>query len=169
MENNNEKTLVFVNNKKRIEIELEINLERFYHQRNYENLKRIKSCLELRMHGHIKEKGEYIACGQCYDELPKYYKYFSKDQKELMKTICKIWKEYHLNTMQAGTKRQQNTLIKNHLNAWANYYNECCNFLEQKKLLIDRGYKFGSGWLCKKLPIKIINFIKGLESGTKEN
>ena len=165
MKNNNEKRLIFINNKKKIEIELEIQLERFYHQRNYENLKKIKSCLELMIHGHIKEKGKYISVGQCYDTIPKYLKYFSNEQKKLLKNIIKIWKEYHLNTMQAGTKKQQDLLIKNHLTSFASNYSECCNFLEQKKLLIDRGYKFGSGWLCKKMPLKVINFVKGVING----
>lgn len=167
--NNNEKHLIFINEKKNIEIKINLKLSRFYHLRNYENLKKINSCLELTINGHIKENNFYVCRGQCLDKLPKYIQYFNNEQKKLLKLIRKIWKEYHLNTMQAGTKKQQNLLIKNHFNAFAVNYEGCCNFLTQKKLLIDRGYKFGSGWLCKKLPIRIINFIKRLDNGTKEN
>ena len=55
-----------------------------------------------------------------------------------------FWNEWHLNDMQAGTDLQQ-------CEAGAGSYEERCSRLAACGLLIDRGYKYGSGWLMKEI------------------
>ena len=52
------------------------------------------------------------------------------------KSLVALWKEYHLNDMCAGTKKQHDELIG----------------LSVPSPLVDRGYEYGSAWLIKVLP-----------------
>jgi hypothetical protein len=77
------------------------------------------------------------AGGQIIDTL-KAYGY--KEQAAL-------WNEWHLNDCQAGTDLQQ-------CEAGAGGYEERCARLAACGLRIDRGYKYGSGWLVKEITQK---------------
>lgn len=120
------------------------------------------NCEVLSICGEVKYKHELGAFGQCYDEIEKILKYAKpEDQKKITK-ILKIWRKYHLNDMQAGTKVQQDALHTKTLDNWASQYDKCCEYLNSINLLEDRGYKFGSKWLFMKLPKRIIKIVEGL-------
>jgi hypothetical protein len=59
---------------------------------------------------------------------------------------ARLWNEWHLNDYQAGTDLQQ-------CEAGAGDYEERCSRLAACGLLIDRGYKYGSGWLVKEITL----------------
>ena len=82
-----------------------------------------------------------ISWGQIYDS-------FTTDTKGV-KELCDFWRKYHLNDLNAGTK-SQSELIESR-NKEYDYY-EVCKFLEEKNMLIDRGYRYGTAWLSREFP-----------------
>jgi hypothetical protein len=88
-------------------------------------------------------------CGQCLDHIkPK-----NKEQKKLVN----LWHKWHLNDMNAGTEEQE-AYIKEHLKS--NYdYDKACQLLKDANLyeVIHEGkkYKYGHGWITRKLPANI--------------
>jgi hypothetical protein len=126
---------------------------------DYETLQLIPSdsfCLSICGSIWDSEKKDWESGGQNLDEIAKYL----KDPN--FKTIYKIWKEYHLNDMQAGTKKQTAAV-----NLWINEgnkyeYDLVCEYLKSINLYIDRGYKYGSNWLYKSIPVEIVNYIKNI-------
>lgn len=104
----------------------------------------------------VTSKGELIMGGQCLDELKEMI------NDETFDTIYKMWKKHHLNDMHPGTEKQEEALTNGGYTSWANNYTECCNYLESIGLLIDNGYKFGTGWLKRDISDNDIEIIKGL-------
>ena len=94
--------------------------------------------------------------GQCldyiHDNAEKYI--IPAEMQELYNRIYHIWKEYHLNDLNSGTKVQKDMLPKE-LHRASNY-TEACEYLKSIGLFEDRGYKYGTGWLCKEIPEEII-------------
>ena len=98
-----------------------------------------------------------ICCGQCLDEINKYFKY-----NKTFKKIYRLWKLYHLNDMHAGTVKQETFLNENGIENWANNYKEVCKILEENGLLYDNGIKFGATWQCWEIPENDLQEIKNL-------
>lgn len=94
--------------------------------------------------------------GQCLDYIhDNAEQYIVPDEmKELYNRIYHIWKEYHLNDLQSGTKVQTEALTKELHRV--DHYTEACEYLEGIGLFEDRGYKYGHGWLCKEIPEEIV-------------
>ena len=94
--------------------------------------------------------------GQCLDYIhDNAEKYIIPDEmKELYNRIYQIWKEYHLNDLQYGTKKQTEHLTDELRRV--NHYTEACEYLESIDLLEDRGHEYGNGWLCKEIPEEIV-------------
>ena len=65
-----------------------------------------------------------VCGGQCLDEVAKYVK------SDKFKKIYRLWKQYHLNDMHAGTEKQEEVLKAAGLNSFANDYSKCCDYLE---------------------------------------
>lgn len=65
-----------------------------------------------------------------------------------------FWKKYHLNDMRAGTPAQEKALEKHKKVAKRERldYDTECAFLESVGLLVDNGYKYGTGWQRVALP-----------------
>lgn len=80
---------------------------------------------------------------------------------EDFKRLLKIWNEYHLNDLQAGTKKQIDALMEKDpsLLKVDNYY-EACEYLKEIGLFEDRGIKYGHVWLCKKISDEVIAQLK---------
>jgi len=83
------------------------------------------------------------------------------------KRFLEIWEEHHLNDLQSGTQRQQEVLNKwkERPEGWS--YSEDCEYLKGENLYNDRGYKFGSSWLIKELPLEIEEELKQLIENIK--
>ena len=94
--------------------------------------------------------------GQCLDVVAKYIK------SDKFKKIYRLWEQYHLNDMHAGTEKQEAALLEAGLTGFAADYRECCDYLESINLLVDNGYKFGTGWLKREIPAEDVAEIKKL-------
>lgn len=101
-------------------------------------------------------KTDCVCGGQCLDTIVKYIK------NPTFKKIHGFWKQYHLNDMHAGTVRQEEALDAAGLTEYANNYRKCCDYLESIGLLVDNGYKFGTGWLKRDIPAEDLEEIKKL-------
>ena len=97
-----------------------------------------------------------VCGGQCLDEVAKYVK------SDKFKKIYRLWKQYHLNDMHAGTEKQEEALKAVEFENWANDYSKCCDYLESINLLVDDGYKFGTSWLKREIPAEDVAEIKKL-------
>lgn len=104
-------------------------------------------------------KSEILCGGQCLDEIKKYIK------KPLFNKIYRLWKLYHLNTMHAGTKKQETFLEQHGFKDWANRYKETCDFLKENDLYYDNGVGFGCSWQYWKIPENDLEEIKKLIEG----
>lgn len=130
---------------------IEVKLEKVNKNRLNMNLKRISSYYTFSASGSILEKDDYIytitSAGQNIDEIAKMY----PNNKEVQ-TIKRLWKEYHLNDIQAGTTKQTRALKewRNRPKGWS--YDEDSRYLAKKKLNPSGGYMYGSDWLVKEIP-----------------
>ena len=102
------------------------------------------------------KKTDCVCAGQCLDEVAKHVK------SDKFKKIYRLWKQYHLNDMHAGTVRQEEALEAAGFESWANDYYRCCDYLESINLLVDDGYKFGTGWLKRDIPVEDVAEIERL-------
>ena len=119
----------------------------------------IKKYITFSAQGEIWNKGKTdIHCGgQCLDNIQE--DFFPKSP-EILKLV-NIWERWHLNDMNAGTMKQEKTLEK----CDSNDYSNRCEFLKEKGLYEDRGYKFGHSWLCDPIPTKDLKEILELFFG----
>lgn len=106
---------------------------------------------------------EFSACGsglgyggQCLDHFKEHAEQYIIDEsrRELFNRVFDVWNKYHLNTLQAGTKRQTEFLKEN--GYLGKDYKEKCDFLKENNLYEDNGYKYGHGWLGQPIPEDII-------------
>lgn len=106
--------------------------------------------------------------GQNLDEIAKYIK------DPIFLEIYDLWKHYHLTTMHPGTEKQEEALEKWREQRKKEYdypvpiygYKLECDYLESIGLLWDmvdgKPYKYGTGWLTRKIPDEDINRINKL-------
>lgn len=137
-----------------VTVEIELKKEKRI-KKDYTSLKEVKNCYVLSIRGEVKDNNyNFSSCGQCIDEINK-LSYTKKDRVTINK-IVKIWEQYHLNDMQAGTKNQE-ALLPEHCD-----YDRALKILTKQKLLSDRGHKYGSKWLIKVIPDSIIKDIRDI-------
>jgi len=116
--------------------------------------------------------------GQCIDslaeEFPELLEYYDFSE------VRRLWKLYHLNTMNAGTIQQSDYLeskagrqaveaiIEKSLRQvkypWQAicHYDASCQALATVGLLVDNGYKYGTSWLYRPIPENDLAIIKYL-------
>lgn len=104
-----------------------------------------------------------IYCGgQCLDTIAEYI------HSPKFKTIHRLWKSYHLNTMHAGTKEQEDLI-----NEYFKIQNKSYDYYEAKKLLEENNlltvklldgtdYTYGTGWLYRGIPENDLEIILDL-------
>lgn len=132
---------------------------------NYSTLQPIlkENAIRLSICGNIWNSSRTdIDCGgQCIDTIADYFKGNAKIQR-----IKQIWEQYHLNDLQAGTKKQVDAVDKwrKEINLTGYAYREECEYLQSIGLLIDNGIKWGAQWLFMPVPEPTINEIKELFS-----
>jgi hypothetical protein len=87
--------------------------------------------------------------------------FFPHDRK--VQRMVEIWREYHLNDMQAGSPKQMECLKDTNLNE----YSQMIEYLKREGLQPDlsyirngKPYSYGSAWLKKEIPQNIIDEIK---------
>ncbi len=134
---------------------------------------KVKIVAELRNDEHGRRELSIVGeidnhtYGQCDDsirELVEQHGSGHRDKGEILK-LLDIWDRWHLNTMRAGTSRQQEIIrpwLKQTRESGYKDYTEQCDYLFSHGLLIDDGYKYGTAWLYEPLPDDVITFISGL-------
>jgi len=104
--------------------------------------------------------------------------YFPDNQT--LRRMIEIWREYHLNDMNAGTPRQT-AAIEEWIAKGNKYdYEDACKYLKSINLYEDtkiddlkpqeclpdevragkRGYRYGEGWLFREIPANVVEEIK---------
>ena len=110
---------------------------------------------------------DIIRGGQCLD----YIATTAIRHNPTFKKIYRLWKNYHLNDMHAGTREQENALNEaveagKFPSRSANYYTEHCEYLKSIGLYeveVDgKPYKYGHGWLLWEIPSEDIAAIEAL-------
>ena len=99
---------------------------------------------------HIRT--DCYSAGQNTDEIRKSFKGSKRVQR-----ICEIWDRWHLNGMKSGTVLQTAVIdaYKKANPDWRYDYGQACEILKKEGVYEDRGYKYGSSWLCEPLPPEI--------------
>lgn len=132
------------------EVTLELNIKTKTRETRTIDLVPIQEYRVLTMSGSVWNhlKTDIYQGGQCLDYI---LELFPKNKR--LQRIVEIWKEWHLNDMNAGTRKQKQFLD---INLQGKYdYSKAVALLKKHSLLIDREYEYGCGWLVKPLPIQI--------------
>ncbi len=101
--------------------------------------------------------------GNCQqiEAISRYRDRVPKSKLEDFDRLMQIWRDYHLNDLTAGTSAQEKALEE-----WEKShkydYKGACQYLEEHGLFVDRGYKYGTGWLCKPIPSDDVVFLREL-------
>jgi hypothetical protein len=107
----------------------------------------------------VRTQTDWLFFGQCLDTIAHYFATNAD-----FRAVYNWHKKYHLNTMHAGTPKQEAFLQKHFGGVNADKYDEQCVALRRAKLYDDKGYRFGTGWLYEAIPSKelksILNFCK---------
>ena len=98
--------------------------------------------------------------GQCLDSIMECRK-GDKFNHILFYKLYKLWKEYHLNDLHAGTQKQEE-FLKNTKDIHHYDYTICCELLKENNLLFDNGYKYGTSWLYRNIPNSALEEIAAL-------
>lgn len=81
-----------------------------------------------------------------------------------------IWKQYHLNDMQAGTPAQTQ-VVDRRKSEYPGYpkshYEWALEVLREEGLEVDGGYKYGSKWLRIEVPDDVLEFLNNLPNTDK--
>lgn len=119
---------------------------------------------------------DIIMGGQCLDHIRSV-----PINNTLFQEIKQLWKKYHLNGMNAGTKAQEEALKKVGLGAAADYY-KACEYLKSKGLYevkltateakynpqyAGKPYRYGSGWLYRPIPAADLAKIRRIVTGVQ--
>lgn len=102
-------------------------------------------------------KTDIICFGQILEDLLVFF----PDNKKL-KEIIGVWKVWHLNDTHAGTIEQEKALSEK---GYSGDYDKDCEYLRsiglyEVKLEDATMYKYGTGWIYRKIPADIIKKIK---------
>lgn len=110
---------------------------------------------------------DIICGGQCLDDIKPYM-----HNNSLFKEIHRLWKLYHLNDMNAGTKEQKAALDKAVETGKLSKrydYKESCDYLKSiGKYEVEYNgepYKYGHGWITYDIPDDDLRKIEELLNG----
>lgn len=112
------------------------------------------------------------ACGQIYDEILnnlETFKFSPEWDKIKAFQFVEYWKEWHLNDLTAGTPRQE-AFIKEWKKNHDYDYGKACEALKKIGLYKDseaNHYIYGSSWLFREVPEKVLNFLNNLPEASK--
>lgn len=144
---------------------IEISISNLQHpSRDWETLEEVENREVLSICGDMYTGKTYKrleCCGQIYDDF--------KCQTPAQKKLVEFWKKHHLNDLKAGTKAQTELLEEYRKTAANKYdYTEACKYLEEKGMLVDRGYKYGTSWLYTTFQKEeLLTIIQELENENK--
>ena len=100
----------------------------------------------------LENEENLLHSGQCKKEAKRF----------IPGLLYQIWDHWHLNDMRAGTPVQRKLLRELFAVCPSANYDQQCEFLEQRDLLFDGDYKYGSAWLKEELPQDVIDYVHSL-------
>lgn len=124
------------------------------------DLEPVETYTELSIVGEVwrPDRRDINQGGQCVETIREH----RPDDKDVQR-LCDIWERWHLNGMMAGTRPQRDAVEE-----WMEGREERYDFaaaqdhLLERELLTDRGYKYGSAWLCEPLPEEIADELRAI-------
>lgn len=142
-------------------VELELSLRTLDGTRRTVDLEEVDGCRELSVVGRVWNHlhTDIIAGGQLVDLIARSFPEDARVQR-----IAALWQRWHLNGMKSGTRAQRACLTGYELGCQdgsgdpypsACRYDDACGVLKACGLLEDRGYRYGSSWLCDPLPPEV--------------
>ena len=141
-----------------VEVEVELEIVRPASEAQFEDRIEFTACGLIWNRLHT----DCVSCGQNLDTINEYV-HFPK-----FKTIYDLWKKYHLNTMHAGTKEQEE-FVNNYFSDKRFDYEEACQALKDNNLYEveyeGKPYKYGHGWLYEAIPEEDLDTIVNLLTG----
>lgn len=117
--------------------------------RDTDNGPELSICGDIWNHKHT----DLYCSGQCLDTIAKYI-----DTPEF-RELHRLWKRWHLNSLKAGD-REQEEAVKKYLETNQYDYKEVCKYLESINLLEHNGYRYGTKWLYEPIDPQDLNRIK---------
>jgi len=144
-------------------IDLEINVKKKQDAIDWETLQPVQDRDVVSISGTVGRGRRMQSAGQINDYLMDLYKkgdlVLNIDEDKFLK-LMGIWDQYHLNDLIPGTKEQM-TIIKKlrskGFDVSANNYNNLIQVLPK-----SGDYKYGTKWLSREVPEKVINFLQSL-------
>ena len=133
--------------------------------------------LELSICGNVwnSRNTDIICGGQCLEDINKHLSKMSPKNIALFKKLLTLWREYHLNSMHAGTPEQEAFLEKYGNIRKYHDYGIACEELKlaglyevpYTGLAVGRRYngemyRYGSAWLIRELPESVVDYVKEL-------
>lgn len=97
---------------------------------------------------------------QCFGSLVEQYRdRVPPECLEDFDHLYHLWREYHLNDLTPGTKTQM-SILSQYSKSDRCDYDRACSLLKAHGILVDRGYKYGSGWLFRAIPDEDLAFLQ---------
>ncbi|MCV0393682.1 MAG: hypothetical protein K5790_10410 [Nitrosopumilus sp.] len=135
--------------------------------------KEYKNPLELGISGGIwnSNHSDITTGGQIQDTLREQFEKgnikVNGISDEEFRKLLDVWDRWHLNDLNAGTKKQE-SIIDEHINdsKYAHldeFYDRKVQILKDNDAYVDNGYQWGSAWLYEPLPDDIIDFVKHIQ------
>lgn len=106
--------------------------------------------LALSITGEVKG----LAYGQCWEDM----KELAVEKRSNFDEIIEVWEKYHLNDMRTGTPKQRSA-VDDYCKEHRYDYNAICDYLKEKGLYEDNGYRYGSSWLFEEIPETVLDKI----------
>lgn len=149
------------------ELEIEVNIRNTKEARDWDTLEELHNVPNISLSGGVwnARKTDIVSGGQMLGEV---YRYVAADKKERYKEMVKIWRQYHLNDTNSGTKRQTEALEAADLKGDNYNYEKAVEHLKLIGLYEDRGYIYGHGWLYKPVPAEVVTRLKELADSFPE-
>lgn len=120
-------------------------------------------------------KTNIVCAGQCLEEINKHLSKMSVRNIQLFKKLLSLWRQYHLNGMNAGTPVQEAFLAGLKAMGWKYDYADACEMLKAANLyevhytgisvghrMENEPYKYGHGWIVQELPESVVQEVMEL-------
>lgn len=136
----------------RVNAKIEIRTVDNNETRDWDTLEKVGSHIEISITGKVGSHS-----GQVYGAFTP---------TEAQQRFVDFWREYHLNANEPGTKAQFECLRANTNN---HDYDNCVEVLKANNLYEDRGYRYGTGWLYRPVPVEELDeILAGIEKENQE-
>jgi len=94
---------------------------------------------------------------------------------KMLKEFVKIWKDWHLNDLTAGSPKQE-AFIRKYIDEGNSFdYKTVCGLMKEEGIYVDESfihegkpYRYGTAWLKRELPESVVSFLASLPESVKQ-